>query len=414
MTHSVARDLRKVQVRTTTIATLALVAILVVASYGLVNLFERELTRQTDARLAGVADRVGQLANSNVVLPRMDTPDDLVQMIDARGNVVFASNALQDEPALLDPSDGGQQPRTSQSRTRGPLRVVAIPLRDRWIVLADSLQPARDAVDSLRNALLIGLPPLVISLAILVWVVVGRALRPVRAAVDHEEQLIADVSHELRSPLAGLRALLETESNDPGQVTLSRIEALATLGRLESITEQLLVLTRQEQRRSPGAGHPVDLDEIVLRRVRMLPRNLAVRIDTAGVRPGQVVGSEDDLASLTDNLLANATRHAQTFVAVSLREAGGEVELAIDDDGPGIAPDDRDRVFDRFTRLDMARSRDQGGAGLGLAIVRAIVDAHGGSVAVEDSPLGGARFVIRLPASTSAPADPKPSSIAAT
>jgi signal transduction histidine kinase len=267
-------------------------------------------------------------------------------------------------------------------------------------VLGESLQPVQDAVESLKKAMLIGLPPLALVLAILLWAVVGRTLRPVAAAIEREDQLIGDVSHELRSPLAGLRVLLETEPNDPQELELSRIEAIATLSRLETITEQLLVLTRHDHQRRPGGRHPVDLDEIVLHQRQALALRVPLRIDTTNVGPGQVLGNDDDLASLVDNLLENAARHARSDIAVSLREGAGTVELAVDDDGPGIDPADRDRIFERFTRLDEARSRDRGGAGLGLAIVQAIVDAYDGSIRVEDSSLGGARFVIQLPAST--------------
>jgi signal transduction histidine kinase len=97
------------------------------------------------------------------------------------------------------------------------------------------------------------------------------------------------------------------------------------------------------------------------------------------------------------NLLENAERHARSAVSVSLAHDGADLLLTVTDDGPGVAPEDRDRIFDRFVRLDEARARDQGGAGLGLAITREIVAAHGGAVHLDDAPGGGARFVVRLP-----------------
>jgi len=104
------------------------------------------------------------------------------------------------------------------------------------------------------------------------------------------------------------------------------------------------------------------------------------------------------LAQVVRNLVDNAQRHAQGQVAVSLRRDGDELVFVVDDDGPGIPEADRLRVFDRFTRLDEARGRADGGAGLGLAVVRRVVEQHGGTVAIFDSPLGGARFEVRLPA----------------
>ena len=109
-------------------------------------------------------------------------------------------------------------------------------------------------------------------------------------------------------------------------------------------------------------------------------------------------GRRDQLARLVRNLVDNASRHAQARVELSLQTTDATVELTVDDDGPGIDPDDRERVFERFTRLDDGRARDAGGLGIGLAIVKAIVEQHGGTVTIDDAPIGGARFVVRLPA----------------
>jgi signal transduction histidine kinase len=406
---SVERDLRRVQVRITALATVALLAILAVAGYALTNAFERELLQQVDARLDDAADHITQIAARNTPLPTIATPDDLVQIVNDDASIVFASAALRDEPPLWDPSDGERAPRSIQTDRHGELRITAVRFHELWVVLGEPLQPVHDAVQSLQRAMLVGLPLLALALAALVWFVVGRTLRPVGTAIAHEEQLVADVTHELRSPLAGLRLLLETEPREGRGVELSRIEALATLGRLEAITDQLLLLAREDQPPDRATRHPVDLDELVIQRVQALASRAPVRLDTTDVAPGQVLGREDELASMVENLLTNAMRHAATRVRVSLREQADTVELAVDDDGPGVDPRERERIFERFTRLDEARSRDGGGAGLGLAIVRAIVDAHGGSVAVHTSELGGARFVVRLPASTpdgSTPAAP--------
>ena len=129
-----------------------------------------------------------------------------------------------------------------------------------------------------------------------------------------------------------------------------------------------------------------------------LRRTTALTIDTSAVSGGQVLGRETDLGRLIDNLTANAQRHTTSLIALGVDQADGAVTLTVDDDGPGIAPADRERVFERFTRLDEARSRSAGGAGLGLAIVAAIVADHRGTVAIDRSPHGGARFTVRLPA----------------
>jgi len=111
-----------------------------------------------------------------------------------------------------------------------------------------------------------------------------------------------------------------------------------------------------------------------------------------------VLGRRDALARVVRNLIDNASRHAESRVSVSLGDEDGTVELVIADDGPGIAPEDRERVFERFTRLDEGRARDAGGMGLGLAVVRSTVERHRGTVQIDENPPHGARFVIRLPA----------------
>ena len=122
-------------------------------------------------------------------------------------------------------------------------------------------------------------------------------------------------------------------------------------------------------------------------------------------RVGRVgcTGGRDQLARLVRNLLDNARRHAQTRVELSLADRDDDRRAHVDDDGPGIDPDDRERVFERFTRLDDGRARDAGGLGIGLAIVKAIVEQHGGTVTIDDAPIGGARFVVPLPAAASSP-----------
>jgi signal transduction histidine kinase len=401
----IARDLRNVRLRTTAVATLVLVTILVVAGYLLADRFERELMRQVDDRLVLSTDYVSRVGATDERFPPVGTATDLVQVVDDQGRITYGSPALRSDVPLWTPGSGERQPHTVRTSDDGELRVSAARFRDRWVVFATSLASVDEDVQALEREMLTGLPALAVALALLVWVVVGRTLRPVAAAIEREERLVADVSHELRSPLAGLRVLLETEPIQPQQVQLSRIEALAAVGRLETITDQLLAVSRQDQAAALTPGHPVDLDEVVLDRVAALAPRSPVPIDARGVGAGQVVGREDDLVGLVENLLTNATRHARTTVRVTVTEQAGTVELAVDDDGPGIAPEHRDRIFERFTRLDEARSRDQGGAGLGLAIVGAAVKAHGGSVAAAGSDLGGARFTVLLPASTPMPAD---------
>ncbi len=138
------------------------------------------------------------------------------------------------------------------------------------------------------------------------------------------------------------------------------------------------------------------VDDIVLAEVAQARRRSAIPIDISNVSGAQVVGHADDLGRVVRNLLDNAGRHAAARVTVSLGQVGRFVELVVADDGAGVLAADRERVFERFTRLDDARSRDTGGSGLGLAIVREVVVSHGGTITVEPGE-PGARFVVRLP-----------------
>ena len=147
-----------------------------------------------------------------------------------------------------------------------------------------------------------------------------------------------------------------------------------------------------------GAGvGPVDLDEIVLRESDALRARAHTTIDTRGVSGAQVVGDAGELTRAVRNLLDNAGRHAASTVTVTLAERNGAAVLVVADDGPGIPPDQAGRIFERFARADEARHRDDGGAGLGLAITHDIVAGHRGTITLDPAAAGGARFVVELP-----------------
>src|SRR5205085_4952282 len=129
-----------------------------------------------------------------------------------------------------------------------------------------------------------------------------------------------------------------------------------------------------------------------------LRRTTTLRIDTSKVSGGQLVGHDTALARVVENLATNAARHATTTVSCSVREQDDVVELVVWDDGPGIDPTDRERIFERFRTLDDARAFGPGRTGLGLSIARAIVEAHHGTIHVGEAPGSGAQFVVRLPA----------------
>jgi signal transduction histidine kinase len=307
------------------------------------------------------------------------------------------------------------------------------------LIAQRSLAEVDDTTGNISDGLLIGVPILVLLVGALAWYLAGRALRPVEliraeaAAItgstihrrvpepdtddevgklartmnamldrlerssDRQRQFVSDASHELRSPVTVIRAQLEVALRRGDDVDWPAVaeRVLAEDERLEQTITELLELARVDENSDPSAFDEVDLDEIVLEEVS---RVRGVGVDVSRVSAGRVLGKAQQLARVVHNLLDNARRHADRAVAVSLVEHDDVVELQVDDDGPGIAPDDRERVFERFTRLDEGRARDAGGMGLGLALVKATVERHGGTVAVEDAPIGGARFVVRLPA----------------
>lgn len=312
-----------------------------------------------------------------------------------------------------------------------------------------TLQTVQEEWRSIDNvywiALTTGVPLMALLTGVLVHVTVTRAMRPVEAirreladitgqsldrrvpvpptedvisrlarttndtldrleqASARQEQFTADAAHELRSPLAALRAQLETALRHPDSVTdwpEVVAEAAADVVRLQHLADDLLLLA--SHRAVPPVREPVDLAalaEDLVREHQHLPEAAHLRLRSEAPAPAVVVGNPTHLERLLRNLLANACRHADRAVTVTVTAGDRQVLLAVRDDGPGIPPADRARVFDRFTRLDASRTRASGGAGLGLPIARTLAASHGGTLTIEDAPRG-ALLVARLPAGT--------------
>ena len=310
-----------------------------------------------------------------------------------------------------------------------------------FVVVARSSAPADRTVAGLRNTLLVGLPLLVAFVAALAWWLTGRSLNPVdqmRREVDEisstdlerrvseptatdeigelartmnrmlgrleqsqktQEQFVSDAAHELRTPLASIAAQIDVDDAHPGSAdrtaTASNVRSEVT--RLQSLIDGLLMSARNQEQHEPSKQSLVDLDVVAGSAAGRVELPGHVQLDQRGIGAGTVRGDEVVLASVVDNLLANAGRHARHHVAINVGTDTAGVWLTVDDDGAGIAAIDRDRIFDRFVRLDEARSRDAGGSGLGLALARETASRHGGTLHMDDSPLGGARFVLWLP-----------------
>jgi two-component system OmpR family sensor kinase len=222
-------------------------------------------------------------------------------------------------------------------------------------------------------------------------------------AFARQQAFVSDASHELRTPLTAIRGQLEVLARraHPDQAEIQRVQRLvqAEVERMTRLTEDLLLLAHTDESRFIQR-EPIELqsllEELIASAAPTTDRTLRLDAEV----PGILNADRDRLAQALRNLIRNAVEHTQPGGGIELgasEGSDGRVQIWVDDDGPGIPAQERDRVFDRFHRADPSRARSAGGTGLGLAIVRAIVDAQGGSVWASDSPLGGARVVIELP-----------------
>ncbi|GII37615.1 sensor histidine kinase [Planotetraspora phitsanulokensis] len=223
----------------------------------------------------------------------------------------------------------------------------------------------------------------------------NRTLARLEESVKQQRRFASTTSHELRTPLTGLRTRLEEALLYPGEVDPHETirDALAVTERLETIVDDLLVLARLRAG-DPAAHEPIDIGALVIEEATAEVGGVPVQ--ARACRDLIVMGSRIQLIRVVDNLLTNARRHAGTGVQVVAERVDDQAVITVCDDGDGIAPQDRERVFERFVRLDDGRRREPGGSGLGLAISRDIAHAHHGTLRIEDSPRG-ARFVLRIP-----------------
>ncbi len=294
-----------------------------------------------------------------------------------------------------------------------------------------------DSVRALTGALFLGIPLLVLSAGVMTWVIAGRTLAPVasmtrrvrelsattidarvtvpdsgdeiaelaetmndmldrlQGASVAQRQFVSDASHELRSPVATIRAQLETALRYPDDVDWVEVAKIVLNEdeRLDHLVANLLAMARLEEGRL-GPRTEVDVEDIVMAQALRVG---SVQFDTSAVSAGRVWGNVGELTSVVRNLVDNAVRHASSKVTLSVRDNGPWVVIRVGDDGEGVEVADRERIFGRFARLEEGRSRDGGGAGLGLALSRRLAESHGGRIHVEDVGGGGACFVVSLP-----------------
>ncbi len=225
----------------------------------------------------------------------------------------------------------------------------------------------------------------------------NRMLERVRRADADRRAFVADAGHELRSPLATIRVLLDRLGENRTDTDRTRIAASASheVDRLSVLVDDLLALASADEGAMQLREDDVDLDDVVLAEVAVV--RLRTTPVAVTVHPVRIRGDEGRLGRVVRNLLENAERHTDGRIRVTLDARRDHAILTVDNDGPLIAVGERERVFQRFVRLDDSRTRDTGGTGLGLAIVADIVGAHGGTVTAGESPEGWCRFVVTLP-----------------
>lgn len=446
------RRFTTVRARTTIAATIVVGLAFVITAISLVVFLRVSLVERVEDIARVRADDVATLARQGALPRDLGVEGDdgnITQVVDGAGRVVAATSGFLSDPSLAHfrPSGSSAEVRTINDLPfgdGGSYRVIALPSATPdgqvTVYVAGSLAPADDAVDLLQGALAAGAPVLLALVAFTTWTVVGRTLRPVDAiraevadisdrslnrrvsvpplddeisrlattmnmmldrldaAAERQRRFVADASHELQTPLAAARTDLEVALAHPDCANWSDTAAdlLAANQRMERLVRDLLFLARADAGVARAPARPVDLDDIVLSEAARIRSTGGLRVDTGAVSAAAVEGRPDELTRAVRNLLDNAERYASSVVRIELSSDDGHVELVVHDDGPGISVADRERIFRRFTRLDDARSRETGGTGLGLAIAKEIIDAHGGSVVVDDAP-HGTRFVVRLP-----------------
>ncbi|MEU9298441.1 HAMP domain-containing sensor histidine kinase [Streptomyces sp. NPDC048266] len=312
---------------------------------------------------------------------------------------------------------------------------------------------AEQAVASIDHTLYIGVPAAVLLVALIVWTTTTRALRPVEKiqqrlrtitaqnlsqrvpvpprrdeitrlaattndaldrleqAVEQQRRFTADASHELRTPMAALRADLEVALHYPDRTEWSQVirDTLGDTERLQQLTEDLLLLADLDHHTPPPA-HPVQLGPLAYAAIAQCRRHApgSVRIDCHTIDDVAVHGDAPQLERLLRNLLDNAVRHARSRVTVTVTANTATAKIEVQDDGSGIPAEHREKIFERFARLDASRNRTTGGTGLGLALAREIAHRHGGTLTHSNTPtVTGAHFIAKLPLSpTTEPVGP--------
>ncbi|WP_420098059.1 ATP-binding protein [Corynebacterium sp.] len=434
-----SRSIRaRVTAGATAIVALILVASAVVAVLVLGRVFTASVEESAEQDLDALSSQVeNDPSRVEGIITGVD--DDQLVRLDGPGGTVVNDDEAHQLPTP--PEDSSEQVTVDGE----PYLVVSEDTDLGTFTVARTTEHVDETVGAATVLLAVAVPLVIALVGAVVWIVTGRALRPVErlrrqvdsitaeelsrrvdagddelgalattmnrmlARLEHSQavqrRFISDASHELRSPLATMRQHAELGASYPDATSLHELsEVVIDEGdRMQNLVEGLLLLARLDENHRPPT-ELVDLDDLLLAEAVRLGRISTLTVDTSGVDAAQVEGSPRLLGRAVRNLVDNAARHAESRVVLGLRPADHTrptVVLTVTDDGAGVPEDDRERVFDRFARLDEGRARDAGGSGLGLAIVKEIVQAHHGQVTVgestEDATRGGAVFTLTLP-----------------
>jgi signal transduction histidine kinase len=445
------------------IGTMGLAAGFAAGGLLLVLTLELSLRRAVDAGARRTAADVADLVDAGQLPQPLPVAGvQVVQVVDAQARVRAGSPGVDRLVPILQPEElrtvlrgGALAMDGARAHLNGELLVVgraAGPTDDRMaVVVAAPLDEAAAGPRALGRALLVAYPVFVVALAALAWWVIGRVLRPVEAlrlgaeeithrdgagrlpvpvgedeihrlavtlngmldrlddARQRQRAFVADAAHELRNPLAGIRAQLEVSQRHPDRTDWLALtdDVLADAERLSRLAEDLLLLARADDPNARPVRSPprlVAMGALVAELAarydghRFPGRSDAVAVRVRAEEGPWVLADPGDLRRVVLNLLDNAVRYAASAVDLAVTQRAGELLLTVTDDGPGIAPRDRDRVFRRFARLEGAHLGGGGGSGLGLPIVAELLRLHGGTVVLTDSPgERGLRVEVRIP-----------------
>lgn len=320
-----------------------------------------------------------------------------VSLTDATGpSSQKAINQPSARAALIEGTD-----MRTVSAQGGPLRVLSERIQPTLVLqVARSLEPEEEALDHLLYVLLLGGGAAIVVATIGGWFLAGKALTPVQEAFERQNAFVADASHELRTPLAVIRANAEfLQEREPASEEASEI--VSETDRLASLVDSLLAVARGDTN-GAVAYDELDLGAVVegsAASMRSLATERGIALDVSAAPELRIRGSREQLRQLVVILVDNALRYtgAGGQVEVNVARRDGSAVVAVTDTGIGIPPAALGQVFERFYRADEARTRDSGGAGLGLAIARKLVDEHGGRIAAESTPGEGSTFTVTLP-----------------